>query len=339
MTALKDFERLESLGIWRASADAQRSDVIVSLGDATLTISDENNDSAIAHWSLPAVERINPGKRPALYRPGEDATELLELTDDTLIQAIKKVQSAIERRRPHPGRLRLTLICGVILLIAALAIFWLPGAMINYTASVVPAPKRVTIGENLLANIQRVSGQPCSAPLGQQALGQLKTRLLGEENGKIVVLADGVKNARHLPGRLILLNRSLVEDYEDPEVAAGFILAEDLRAEQISPLLQLLKSVGFVSSFRLLTTGNIPDPALEDYAETLLTSDPVNLSDADILARFAAASVRATPYAYALDISGESTIGLIEADTVSAKTALAVLDDSAWVSLQGICGE
>jgi len=90
MTALSDFERLECLGLWRASADAQRQDVIVSVGDATLTLSDSNG-TAIAHWSLPAIERVNPGKRPALFRPGEDATELLELTDDTLIQAIKKV--------------------------------------------------------------------------------------------------------------------------------------------------------------------------------------------------------------------------------------------------------
>ena len=126
---------------------------------------------------------------------------------------------------------------------------------------------------------------------------------------------------------------------EDPEVAAGFILAEALRAQQVSPLRQLLKSVGFLSSFRLLTTGNIPGPALEIYAESLLTSEPAKLRNADILHKFNAVSFRATPYAYALDISGETTIGLIEADSVSSDMAQPVLDDSDWVSLQGICGE
>lgn len=338
MTALSDFERLECLGLWRASADAQRQDVIVSVGDATLTLSDSNG-TAIAHWSLPAVERVNPGKRPALFRPGEDATELLELTDDTLIQAIKKVQNAIERRRPHPGRLRFTLVTGLVVLIAAFVIFWLPGAMIKYTAAVVPESKQVTIGENLLANIQRISGQPCTSPLGQQALGQLKTRLLGDGEGRIVVLASGVQTVQHLPGHLILLNRSLVEDYENPDVVAGYILIEDLRAQQASPMLQLLKSVGLMSSFRLLTTGNIPDAALENYAETLITSEPSDLANADILARFNDAAVPSTPYAYALDISGETTISLIEADPVPAELAKVVLDDSAWVGLQGICGE
>lgn len=337
MTALNNFDRLESLGVWRSAPDAQRRDVILSVGDATLTISDQNG-AAIAHWSLPAVERVNPGKRPAVFRPGDDAAETLELTDDTLILAIAKVHTAIERRRPHPGRLRHTAIGGIIALVALLALFWLPGAMINYTASVVPQSKRVAIGDTLLTNIRRVSGSPCDGSLGQQALASLRQRLLGDNGGRIVVLESGVKSAQHLPGRIILMNRSLVEDHEDPEVAAGFILAEDLRAQSQDPLLQILKSVGFVSSFRLLTTGNIPEPALERYAETLLAAELTPIDDASLLARFADARVRSTPYAYALDISGETTIGLIEADPVTTDTAEPVLNDSDWVSLQGICG-
>ena len=50
MTALKEYARLESGGLWRADADAQRRDVIVSFGDATLVISD-SAERALAHWS------------------------------------------------------------------------------------------------------------------------------------------------------------------------------------------------------------------------------------------------------------------------------------------------
>lgn len=338
MTALKDFDRLECQGIWRATTDAQRLDVIVSLGDATLTLANPRG-MAIVHWSLPAVERINPDETPALFRPGPDAPDILELTDETMTHAIETVQSAIKRRRPHPGRLRFGLFGGAGLLMAALLMFWLPGAMVDYTASVVPPSKRAEIGEDLLVNIRRVSGKACDGVLGQRALRQLHSRLFGQEPGKIVVLSGGVQVAQHLPGGLVLLNRALVEDYENPEVSAGFILAENLRAKTFDPLLRLLHDVGLSASFRLLTTGDIAQETLVSYAETLLTAGPEKLSDDILLGRFKEAGIRTTPYAYALDISGETTIGLIEADPISKQSATPVLSDSDWVNLQGICGE
>ncbi len=94
-----------------------------------------------------------------------------------------------------------------------------------------------------------------------------------------------------------------------------------------------------MATFRLLTTGNIPSAALESYAETLLVSEPSVIQAADILERFGSAFVRTSPYAYALDVSGETTIDLIEADPVSKNVAQTILDDGTWISLQGICGE
>ncbi len=338
MTALNNFERLESPGIWRASPDAQRIDVIVSVGDATLTLSDQHG-TAIVHWSLPAIERLNPGERPALFRPGPDATDILELTDDTMIKANATVQSAIERRRPHPGRLRSVITGGVVLLVAALTLFWLPGAMVDYTASVVPPSKRTAIGESLLNNIRRVSGKPCDSILGQQSLQKLHRRLFGPTPGKIVVLSGGVQLAEHLPGNIILLNRSLVEDFEEADVSAGFIIAENLRAKANDPLVRLLRQVGIIASFRLLTTGDVPKAALAEYAEALLTTKPVPLKNLELLDQFKQVQVRSTPYAYALDISGETTISLIEGDPITPQSAREILADSDWISLQSICGE
>ena len=338
MTALNDFERLESPGIWRASPDAQRIDVIVSVGDATLTLSDKHG-TAIVHWSLPAIERLNPGERPALFRPGPDATDILELTDDTMIKANATVQSAIERRRPHPGRLRSVITGGAVLLVAALTIFWLPGAMVDYTASVVPVSKRAAIGESLLTNIRRVSGKSCDSVLGQQSLQKLHRRLFGPSPGKIVVLSGGVQLAEHLPGNIILLNRSLVEDFEEADVSAGFIIVENLRAKGNDPLVRLLRQAGIIASFRLLTTGDVPESALVEYAEELLTTKPDPLKESAVLEHFELAQVRSTPYAYAIDISGETTLSLIEGDPITLQSAKEILADSDWVSLQGICGE
>ena len=58
MTALKEYQRLEASGLWRPEPDAQRRDVVVSLGDASLTMS-EFSGRPLAHWSLAAVRRAN----------------------------------------------------------------------------------------------------------------------------------------------------------------------------------------------------------------------------------------------------------------------------------------
>ena len=338
MTALTEYQRLESTGVWRATPDDQRRDVIVSVGDATLVIYD-TADRPLAHWSLPALNRLNPGETPALFKPGAEAPEELEIADDTMIEAIETVRQAIVRRRPQPGRLRFVLLAGGLLAVLALTVFWLPDALVRHTAGVVPAAKRAEIGARLLENIRRVAGPPCETLNGRRALDRLADRLLGAAPGQIFVLAGGIAETGHLPGGLILLNRTLVEDHEDAFVAAGYILAEDTRRSLTDPVESLLRSTGPLTVFRLLTTGEIPDAALTGYAEVLLTQAPADPPADVLLDRFRTAGIPSSPYAYARDISGETTLPLIEADPFAPGTAKPVLPDGPWVSLQGICGE
>lgn len=48
MTALTQYQRLEATGIWRKSAEAQRLDVIISIGESSLVITDIN-EKPLAH--------------------------------------------------------------------------------------------------------------------------------------------------------------------------------------------------------------------------------------------------------------------------------------------------
>jgi hypothetical protein len=338
MTALTEYQRLECTGVWRDAPEAQRRDVFVSIGDATLMITDSGN-RVLAHWSLPAIIRLNPGERPALYKSGADAPEDLEIADETMIGAIGQVRRAIERRRAKPGRLRTVLLGGGLLAVLALTVFWLPEAVVRQAASVLPEAKRVELGERLLTNIRRVAGKPCDTRNGNRTLERLKVRLLPDRPGRIVVLAGGIPTAGHLPGGLILLNRALVEDYEDPAVPAGYVLAESLRGEITDPVMRLLEFAGPFAAFRLLTTAVISDETLASYAETLMTEPAAPLDEITLLARFAKAGVASTPYAYARDISGETTLPLIEADPAQNGATRPILTDGEWVSLQGICGE
>ncbi len=336
MTALTKYTRLEASALWRAAPGEQRREVVVSIGDATLMISDMR-DQAITHWSLAAVQRANPGKRPAVFYPDGDPGETLEFeeTEAQMIDAIEKLHRAVERTRPRPGRLRWLGMAISITAVAALALLWLPSALTQHTVSVVPAVKRTEIGQALLSRIERMSGPGCEAAAGQRALQTLRARL---GSGPIRILPAAISTSLHLPGGLILIDRALVEDYEEPDVVAGFILAEKTRAVQSDPLSDLLKTMGTLASFQLLTTGSLKSETLDRYAEVLLTQPRTPPDDAALLEAFAEREVRSSPYAYARDVSGESVLALIEADPMVGREPIMLLSDADWLRLQDICG-
>ncbi|MBE0455343.1 hypothetical protein [Roseovarius autotrophicus] len=340
-TALRKYQRLEATGLWRPDAEAQRIEVIVSVGEATLTITD-TRERVQAHWSLAAIARANPGKFPAIYHPDGDPGEVLELAESEteMIAAIEKLRAAIDRQRPRPGRLRLAGILASLLAVVLVVGLWLPGAARDHALRVVPAVKRTEIGRALLAHVQRVTGPACRAQGGAAALAALERRLPPQAGRPhFMVVRSGVRDALRLPGGTILIRADLVEDHDTADVVAGHIIAAHLRAERRDPLARLLTEVGLWEVLRLLATGNLSDEALRAYAETLLKAPPVPLPDAALLEGFARWQVPATPYAYARDITGESVLALIEADPFPRETTPPpVLSDGDWLRLQGICG-
>ncbi len=338
MTALARYQRLESGGIWRASAEAQRRDVIVSFGEATLVIADSAG-RALSHWSLPAVERLNPGTRPALFAPDPAGGESVEIDDADMIEAIETIRKSVARSRPHPGRLRLLGLGLSAAMVAALAIFWLPDALMRQTLSVVPPVKRSEIGATLLGHVQALIGPACRAPEAAAALPALQRRALGPDApGQIVVLPGGPPGALYLPGGVITLNRAVVEDHEDPAIAAGHVAAAAATIRVDDPLGAILRQAGIRAAFHLYTTGDLPPGTLRAHAEALLADPPPRVADDVLIESFAAADLPTTPYAYALDITGETTLSLIEADPLAGRVPPPILSDADWVALQGICG-
>lgn len=337
MTALTEYDRLESTGLWRDGPDVQRREVVVSLGEATLTLTGPGH-LAIAHWSLPAIIRLNPGQTPAIFAPGSGAAETLEIEDPEMLGALDKVIGVLAKRKARPGRLRLAIIVGTLALVGGLSWTELPRTLLNYTLTVVPDPKRVEIGEALQAALIRITGSPCHAPEADRALARLETKLSPGRGGRYVVLPDGVGKARAIPGHVTLIDRALVEDYDDPAVLAGYLLSEGLTRETLDPLDPLLRHAGFWATFRLYTRGDLPPAAIEEYAETLLRSPLQRHAPQALLPRFEAAGVPSAPFAYDLDPTGETTLPLIEADPYPHGATDPVLADGAWVALQGVCG-
>ncbi|MFU8776646.1 MAG: hypothetical protein ACNA7M_03115 [Roseovarius sp.] len=339
-TALTKYQRLEASGLWRAAPDAQRVDVIVSVGEATLTITDLR-DRVQAHWSIAAVARANPAQTPAIYHPDGDPGETLELAEDEaeMVTAIETLRGAVARQRPKPGRLRLVGVLASAAAVAALVLFWLPGAARQHALGVVPMVKRAEIGRALFGHLQQVTGPVCEGPGGAVALAQLARRL-PSRTGQVqfLVVRDGIEGALRLLGGVVLINADLVEDHDEPDVLAGHIIAAYLRAEAHDPLAHLLEGGGLSATLRLLATGALPDDVLRAHAERLMRDPPGAVSPDRLLAGFAHWQVRVRPYAYAVDITGETTIELIEADPYAGTAPPPpLLSDADWLRLQEIC--
>lgn len=338
MTALDEYHKLEATGLWRDQGESQRREVLVSLGNTSLIIS-TLSETALTHWSLAAIIRVNPGEMPALYVPIEGSEESLEIADDLMVAAIEKLRAMIERRRPHPGRLRGVLagLCGALIL--GLAVFWLPDALVRQTVLILPEAKKREIGQDILAQMIALTGPSCNQSAGQAALGTLARRVFNATPTapRLVVLRDGLPASLHLPGDLIVLNRTVVEDYQSPDVLAGFLLSEYIRMTDSNPTEALLQEAGLWATMQLLTSGKIAAKYLNNRAATLLTAAPHPVSDEALLARFAEAQISSQPYAYALDISGEETLSLIEADPLRGQPNAPLLEDTRWIAVQEIC--
>jgi len=337
MTALKQYDRLESGGLWRPGPDRQRRDVTVSFGDATLVIAD-GAGRPLTHWSFAAAERQNPGARPAIFAPDAEATETLEVDDPLMIDAVETVRKSLARARPRQGKLRhlTTLVASIGIL--GLGVFWLPGALRDQAAAVVPQSKRIEIGATLLGHLQRAKGPTCRGAAGTAALRRMQTRLLGPDSaGRIVVMPLGTDASVALPGDIIVLDQTLVQRIDDPTVTAGFILAAHATARVRDPIAAILTDAPLSATARLLTTSVLPPQALRTHADVLIASPSATGPLDELYTLFDRAAVPSTPYAREMGRRGQTMDQLLDADPMSGRPTEAILSDADWVTLQGIC--
>ncbi|MCH8467868.1 MAG: hypothetical protein LAT78_15020 [Roseinatronobacter sp.] len=344
MTALEKYRKLEGPGLWAASEQDQRREVVVGFGDATLVISDSRSMIVLSHWSLPAVERVNPGKRPAIYRPEGGGGEVLELDDDWLIDALKVVQGALRPPRSILSRLRRPILAGLGALGVIATALILPPALQQHTAAVVPMAKRVELGEELRLDLMQSGARTCNSIYGAPALASLQRRLFQTPAQLVVMrgLPQDTPRIQHVMGRIFIIDARLLEEATSAEALGGALLIAAQRAAQEDPLRPLLRHAGLIATFRLLTSAELPASAMAGYGRALLRA-PLALPDMEpLLERFARAEVSTRPLVdnpFALDPT-LAQIGqtLRNADPLQGEPpATPLLTDGQWVSLLNIC--
>jgi hypothetical protein len=338
MTALTQYQRLEATGIWRKSAEAQRLDVIISIGESSLVITDIN-EKPLAHWSLAALAVVQSKDGNKLYHPDGDPGETLELgsNENEMAKAIEKVMKAVDRRRPKPGRLRIFSLASILIVILGLSIFWLPAALRDYTQKIIPEVREQEMGKAVFNEFISFVGAPCSRELGIIALDKFSSNLGLVEYSFYIVPSETIE-AIHLPGKIIVISKALVEDFDDPDVVAGHILAQIQREAKSNALDELMKQMNNIEIIQFLL-GKSPDAStLREFSKDWIIKKQLDIDLEILMNEFNKRAISALPYSYAIDVTGQNTQIMINSEKISQKVRKPSLDDSAWLALQTICG-
>ncbi|MDM7459089.1 MAG: hypothetical protein P3W94_007015 [Paracoccus sp. (in: a-proteobacteria)] len=336
MTALKQFQRLEAEGVWRETPQMRLRDVIVSVGEATLTLSDPRSDRPLTHWSLPAVIRLNPGSLPAIYTPSADfPDETVEISDPLMIEAIEKVQATIAAHRAHPGRLRGGLTLSAVVLMLVAAVIWLPDALIRHAAAIAPPAQARQIGLAILSDMERSGGALCTRSSGQAVLDWMAPRLVGPK-ASVRVLPGPLNGALRLPGDLYAMGGDMLMTSPGPEGPAAHLIAASVARDDGELVLAALRHAGIGAVVRLWTLGTLPPEAMTGYGQRLMTEALPRPETTPLLEALAAARISAQAYAFSLDPTGATTAPLLNGDPFP-NGGVDLLTDPQWLALQQIC--
>ena len=279
-TALHGYDRLEAPGLWRPGWNEDRQPVIVSLGEATLTLSDAGGP--LAHWSLPAVRRV--GEDPPLYAPadaggeGDPEGETLEVEDAAMNEALDAILRSLAAD-PQGGRGRLAAALAAAALLLGLAAWAGPGLLRSQAADGLSDAERAGLGERVVRRMAREAGRPCADPFGEAALRALAVAALGEDAPRVWVLPDGPDGgSAPVPGGIVL-SAAAVEAAEAPRDVAARLAAEAARGPD--PVEALLAGATLGELARMMVAPEVPDALVRRHAAALLGLPPPPPAEAD----------------------------------------------------------
>ena len=334
MTALKKYQRLECTGLWRSDLSAQRREVILSFGKATLVLTDSQN-RVLSHWSLIAVE-VQKGKMgEATLRPGAEAEETIEINDKLMLEALLKVKKEFNQTGPHPGKLRLIIAILTLVAISSVTIFLGPPAVISYASKVLPNTKKLQLGQELGQRIGQLAGPYCENPEGTVAAQKLVKRLNSKNLKQILVLPGYHNKAIIIPGGIAILSENMIKTASNPEVTAGYILSALADYENEEPIQLHLSKVGFPISLSLIMSNELSETQIDKLAKNALALSPHPASNSTVLNSFRSALVSSAPFARIS--SDKNSDYLIKNDPYPENSPNIILPDGAWLGFQSIC--
>jgi hypothetical protein len=274
MTALERYIRLEALGLWRESPDAEPLEVVVSFGVATLVLTDLD-DNPLGHWALAGVQAIGKDGRATVYAMTPDGGETLTIRDRDMVEAIATVSRAYSvPRLPRRRRWRRWLAFAALAAALALAALLVPRLITAQAARMVPPEVADELGDRMLIAVMEARGRPCDTPAARRLLADLAAAVDPAAPPRLRILHLG-PSAVALPGRTVLLDRDAAATPNGPPQIAGRVSAA-LRKE---PVAAMMRAAGPLAGLRYILTGALSEAALARATAAALAS-PGGIDDA-----------------------------------------------------------
>lgn len=336
MTALDQYDRLEATGIWRRSQSDEAREVLVTFGNATLTLSalDQEGDTPIAHWSLGAVRRRESSPNRAVFSPDAEASETLTVEDELLMQALDKVLrdrvKGTERKTP---RSRFWLAAVVLVLLSG-AYVALPKLAVSLATRLISPERAELLAQDMIKLIEGRSGPECTNGSAQNALSMIAQRLHPNGIFNIHVLDLGDNLTVALPGH-VLLDRSLVERAQSAEEIAGWVSLTIVETSKATATRHLFEGANSRDVLGFLSDGTVATQSKNRAVNQLLlaSSPPQTAAISNAVTLMENAQISPQNWLSALEREGIDA-GQPKDTRISAEP---LLSDQNWVALQNIC--
>jgi hypothetical protein len=335
MTALERYQRLEATGLWREGPDAPAREVIVSFGDATLTLSDLE-ERPLGHWALAGMRALEETRDGATYATTADGYETLTIRDGEMIAAIGAVsRSAVPHRGTTDARRgrRVWPAVAVVAAIAALAWFG-PAFLRDQAVRMTPPELAAEYGDRMLLDIMGSRGALCAAPDGVRALEALASLVLPDAAPEVRVIGLGTAPFALLPGGAILLDRGVIEAATDPQVVAGWMALVWPAPGPDGGVEALMRAAGPTGQLRHVFSGDVGAPAVSRAAAAALDTEPRADRAALAMARIEAAGMGSAGFAESLRAAGIAA----PAGSAGDPAAPPVVGPAEWAAIRAVCG-
>jgi len=274
MTALDQFDRLEATAIWRRSQSDADREVLVTFGNATLTLSalDQEGDRPVAHWSLGAVRRRSVDDGAVIFSPDDQASETLTVEDPLLIDALDKVlRDRIKGTQIRGRRSKIKWLAG--LLAVGVAVYLLaPSIAVNVATRLISPERAELLAGEMIGLIEGRTGPECKSGAAKATLETITSKISPNQAFAVHVLDLGDNLTVPLPGH-VLLDRELLERTETPEELAGWIGYAIVDSEKSVATRNLFSGSSMRDIIRFLSDGTVTPDAKNRAVNALMLAD------------------------------------------------------------------
>ena len=252
-----EYTKFETFGVWQENSEKPEEQVVVSFGKSTLLLRDIN-ESIVAQWSFPSISVNTLPDGQVTFSPDEDGIEKLTISDEEMIEQLKKVIQAPMYRHKNFSTIFFLIISLFVILFLLLNS---KNILIGIATSITPNGKTSIIFEKLIESKDNPLGRKCIMPEGQKILDQLVEKY--KNINDIVILSSTENKFFVLPDGQIILTKKFISDVKDPLEISEFLFLAD-KANQLNiPLKNFFSSQSILSLLKYISGTSIDwDPKI-----------------------------------------------------------------------------